>query len=246
MARLKQRGVAVKEGSPTDAALRGVVRFWSFAGPKGLNTELFVEPVLSQQPLRMKASGFMTGRGGMGHVAITTRRAEAMQAFWKEVFDARLSDEIDDRIDGIDLELTFLRLNERHHSLATASTRGVRINPLRTQIHHLNLQCASLDDVTQGYLRCRKLGYSIANSIGQHPNDRELSFYVTSPSGFELELGWNPIVVDEQSWKPHIYKGMSLWGHRPENLTLGARLRRVRQSLLSLTHREFAVPGESS
>ncbi|CAN0625301.1 Glyoxalase/bleomycin resistance protein/dioxygenase [Burkholderia multivorans] len=244
--RLGQRGLDVQEGGASDAAVRGVVRFWSVKGPKGLKVEMFTDAVLDSKPLRMKVSGIVTGQAGMGHVAITTRRPEAMQAFWKGVFDARLSDEIEERIDGIDLELTFLRLNERHHSLATASTRGVRINPLRTQIHHLNLQCASLEDVVQGYLRCRELGYSIANSIGQHPNDRELSFYVASPSGFELELGWNPIVVDEKGWSPCVYKGMSLWGHRPENMTVGARLRRFRQGLMSLTRNEFVVPGELS
>ena len=60
------------------------------------------------------------------------------------------------------------------------------------------------------------MGYAIANAIGQHPNDRELSFYVVSPSGFEVELGWNPIVVrDEAAWQPAHYQGISLWGHKP-------------------------------
>lgn len=198
LARLATRGISVQEGSTEEAALRGVSRFWFFAGPKKLRTELFTDAVLCDLPLQMKASGFVTG----AHVAITTRQPGVMQAFWKKVFDARLSDEIEDKNDHLNLDFAFLRLNERHHSLATASTRGVRWNPLRTQIHHMNLQCASPDDVTQAYFRCRAMGYPIANAIGQqHPNDRERSFYVESPSGFEFKLGWSPTVVDEHTWR---------------------------------------------
>jgi 2,3-dihydroxybiphenyl 1,2-dioxygenase len=242
--RLTNRGITVQEGSPSDAELRGVRGFWFFPGPKQLRIELFTEALDAAQPLQMKASGFVTGTAGMGHVAITTRRPEAMQAFWKDVFDARLSDEIEDRIDGMTLDFAFLRLNERHHSLATASTRGMRLNPLRTQIHHMNLQCSSLSDVTEGYLRCRAMGYPIANAIGQHPNDRELSFYVQTPSGFEIELGWNPLVVDEKSWQTATYRGISLWGHRPENLTWRVRLGRFRNGVKSLTRPEFTVQGD--
>ncbi|RQS60447.1 VOC family protein [Burkholderia sp. Bp8986] len=246
LARLSALGIDVREGSANEAALRGVQRFWYFTGPKRLRTELFTDAVLSDSPLQMKASGFVTGASGLGHVAITTRRPEAMQAFWKKVFDARLSDEIEDKIDGLNLDFAFLRLNERHHSLATASTRGIRMNPLRTQIHHLNLQCVSLDDVTQAYLRCRSMGYPIANTIGQHPNDRELSFYVRTPSGFEIELGWNPIVVDERAWRTTTYQGISLWGHRPENLTLRGRLGRARRAFASLLHPEFIIQGDQT
>ncbi|MGU7774825.1 VOC family protein [Burkholderia sp. MR1-5-21] len=246
LARLAAHGIRVQEGSPADAALRGVRRFWGFTGPKRLRTELFTDAIPADRPLQMKASGFITGASGMGHVAITTRQPEAMQRFWKKLFDARLSDEIEDRIDGMNLDFAFLRLNERHHSLATASTRGVRVNPLRTQIHHMNLQCASLDDVTGAYLRCRAMGYPIANAIGQHPNDRELSFYVQTPSGFEIELGWNPIVVDEHTWRTTVYQGISLWGHRPENLSTRVRLGRLRHGLASLFHPEFIVQGEQS
>ena len=159
------------------------------------------------------------------------------------MFDARLSDEIEDRIDGVNLDFSFLRLNERHHSIATASTRGVRLNPLRTTIHHMNLQAASLEDVTQGYLRCKAMGYEIANSIGQHPNDKELSFYVVTPSGFEVELGWNPISVKEEGWQPQRYRGISLWGHRPENLTMANRLGRFKNGLSSLARSEYTVQG---
>jgi catechol 2,3-dioxygenase-like lactoylglutathione lyase family enzyme len=190
----------------------------------------------------LSASGFITGALGLGHFAMTTREPEAALRFFQQVFDARLSDTIEDKLNGVTLELSFLRLNERHHTVALAATRGQRMNPLRTGIHHLNLQAASLDDVTEAYQRMRKLGFAISNGIGQHPNDREVSFYVASPSGFDVELGWNPIVVsDEAGWQPAHYQGISLWGHFPESLTLGSKLGQMGRGIASLTRKEYTV-----
>jgi 2,3-dihydroxybiphenyl 1,2-dioxygenase len=239
LTRLQARRIDVNEGSRAEALQRGVERFWAFDGPKRLRFELFVQPVLDDAPLDMLCSGFVTGALGMGHFAMTTREPEATLRLFQDLFDARLSDTIEDRLNGVTLELSFLRLNERHHTAAIAATRGKRMNPLRTAIHHLNLQAASLDDVTIAYRRMRQMGCAIANGIGQHPNDREVSFYVTTPSGFEIELGWNPILVtDEAQWQPAHYQGISLWGHFPESLTLGGKLSQMGRGLASLARRE--------
>ena len=246
--RLRGAQIDVREVGGAEAAERGVERLWAFTGPKRLRFELFTQPLLGPQALQMQASGFVTGAMGLGHFAMTTREPEAALRFFQNTFDARLSDTIEDRLNGVTLELSFLRLNERHHSVALAATRGKRMNPLRTAIHHLNLQAKSLDDVTEAYRRLRGMGYAIANAIGQHPNDRELSFYVASPSGFEVELGWNPIVVTEEAearWQPGHYQGISLWGHFPESLTLGSRLGQMGRGLASLTRKEYTVGASS-
>lgn len=239
--RLRTAGIDVAEAAPAEAAARGVLRLWVFQGPKRLRFEFFTRPLLAGPP-RLSASGFVTGALGLGHFAMTTREPEAALRFFQQVFDARLSDTIEDKLNGVTLELSFLRLNERHHTVALAATRGQRMNPLRTGIHHLNLQAASLDDVTEAYQRMRKLGFAISNGIGQHPNDREVSFYVASPSGFDVELGWNPIVVsDEAGWQPAHYQGISLWGHFPESLTLGSKLGQMGRGIASLTRKEYTV-----
>lgn len=246
--RLRERHIEVQQHPEDFARARGVRQLWSFEGPKRMRFELFTEALQSSAPLQMQSSGFITGERGMGHVAITTREPEAMRRFFEDLFDARLSDTIEDRLNGITLELSFLRLNPRHHSVAIAATRGQRMNPLRTNIHHLNLQAQSLEDVTQAYQRTRKMGYAIASAIGQHPNDRELSFYVSTPSGFEIEMGWNPIEVDaaaEAAWQPGHYQGISLWGHFPESLTLSAKLGQVGRGLSSLMRKEYTVGGQA-
>lgn len=248
LSRLRAAGIEVREISGAEAAERGVERLWAFTGPKRLRFELFTRPLVGTGPLAMRASGFVTGTMGLGHFAMTTREPEAALAFFQTLFDARLSDTIEDKLNGVTLELSFLRLNPRHHSVAIAATRGTRMNPLRTAIHHLNLQAFSLDDVTEAYRRLRGMGFSIANAIGQHPNDRELSFYVASPSGFEIELGWNPIVVHEEAetgWTPGHYAGISLWGHFPENLTLASRLGQMGRGLASLARKEYVAGAQA-
>lgn len=244
VARLKARGIVVQDGTPDEARLCGVERLVKFIGPKRLNFGIFTQPVPSEKPLQMLSSGFATGAGGLGHVAFSSREPEALQAFWQEVFDARLSDQIEDSPGGLVLDITFLRLNERHHSVAIAATRGRRMDPMRARIHHLNLQALNLDDVSGAYKRCREMGYSIANAIGQHPNDRELSFYVVTPSEFEIEIGWSPILVDETSWTPVKHKGISVWGHFKENDSLGLKLKMMRRAITSLNRPEY-VAGQS-
>lgn len=242
--RLEAAGLRLQNVAGAEAAARGVENLWGFEGPKRVRYELFSKPLLSTRPLEMRCSGFVTGRMGLGHFAMSTREPEAALNFFQRLFDARLSDTIEDRLNGVTLDLSFLRLNGRHHSVAIAATRGQRMNPLRTSIHHLNLQARSLDDVTEGYRRLRGMGCRIANAIGQHPNDREVSFYVATPSGFEIEIGWNPIVVTQEaeaSWKPGHYQGISLWGHFPEGLTMGSRLSQMGRGLASLTRKEHTV-----
>ncbi|MDE0853042.1 MAG: VOC family protein [Nevskia sp.] len=242
--RLAARGISVEEGSPAEAALRGVPGFLRVIGPKGLAVELYHNPHLSPEPLEMLSSGFVTGAGGMGHVAITTRLPDAALVFWKEIFDARLSDEIVEHVGGVTLDIRFLRLNERHHSVALATVRWPRLDPIRTRVQHFNLLAGSLDDVTAAFRRCKALGFEMAHEIGQHPNDKEVSFYVLSPSGFEVELGCNALVVDESNWKPASYQGISLWGHKPQNPsvfhTLGVNAGNFRRGLLSLLRREYS------
>lgn len=242
LARLRRRQIDVIQSTPEQARERGVAGFWQCTGPKGLRIELFTTPLLNDAPLHMRTSAFVTGESGMGHVAITSRMPEAMLAFWHEIFDARHSDDIVARISGLTLDIRFLRLNQRHHSIAVACTRGRRMDPIRTRIQHFNVQAATLDDLTAAYVRCRELGYSIALGMGQHTNDKELSFYVRTPSGFEIEFGWQPIVVVEHDWRPSVHQGISIWGHQPRQ-TVGDKLGELLRALRSLMGTEFMPNG---
>ncbi|MGJ4788112.1 extradiol ring-cleavage dioxygenase [Leptospira koniambonensis] len=236
---LKKRKIEVRKGSGIESSLRGVESYWEFFGPKGLKIEIFANPILTETPLNMLSKGFVTEKFGMGHVAMVSKQPEKLIEFWKEIFGARISDYIEQKMSGVVLDITFLRINPRHHSIAIAATRGLRMDPLSTRIQHLNIEAKNLEDMTQAYRRCKELGFEIAHGIGQHPNDLELSFYVISPSGFEFEVGWNPIPVSEIQWKQNKYKQISAWGHEPEISTALSRLNEFRRGILSLFRSEY-------
>lgn len=221
--------------------MRGVERIWRFVGPKRTGFELFLDPKLATDRPQTLVSGFATGARGMGHVAVTTRKPAAMIAFWREIFDARISDFIEDRIGGVNLKFTFLRVNPRHHSIAVAATRGLAMDPFATKIQHMEMQAATLDDVGEAYRRCRALGIRIMMAVGQHPNDRDVSFYAMSPSGFYFELGWCSKGDEDIEQAPQAtYQGVSLWGHKPQDQRFGDKLGQMRSAVTSLFRQEYA------
>jgi 2,3-dihydroxybiphenyl 1,2-dioxygenase len=241
LGRLAARGVKVEEAGGDEAAMRGVERIWRFIGPKRTALELFLEPKVAADPPKVLVSGFVTGVRGMGHVAITTRKPDAMIAFWREIFDAKISDFIEDRIGGVNLKFTFLRVNPRHHSIAVAATRGLRMDPFATKIQHMEMQVPTLEDVGEAYRRCRALKIRIMMAVGQHPNDRDVSFYAMSPSGFYFELGWSSKGDEDIESAPQTtYQGVSLWGHKPQDQTLADKLGQLRNGLTSLFRQEYA------
>ena len=242
--RVRSHGVPVIQGSAEEAELRGVERFVRFPGPNGLTQEIYVNPRKSSESLRFGATGgFVTGVDGMGHVAIATKKPHQMRGYYSTVFDARLSDYIDETINGVKFKIRFLRVNERHHTVAIAAVSRLPINPIRTRIQHCNVQVAELDDMTLAYQRVKDVGFDMALSVGQHTNDKELSFYAVTPSGFEWELGWNPIVVDESTWEPTTHQGISIWGHTPEGQTIVDLFERFKTGAQSVLHREDPVPA---
>jgi 2,3-dihydroxybiphenyl 1,2-dioxygenase len=241
LSRLAGHGVKVEEFAGDEAALRGVERIWRFLGPKRMALELFTEARLAADPPKLLGGGFVTGARGMGHVAITTLKYDAMIAFWREIFDARVSDFIEDKIGGVNLKFTFLRMNPRHHSIAVAATRGHAMDPFATKIQHMEMQVPTLDDVSEAYRRCRALGVKIMMAVGQHPNDRDVSFYSMSPSGFYFEVGWaSKEDEDIESAPQATYQGVSLWGHKPQDQTLGDKLGQMRNAVASLFREEYA------
>lgn len=245
MQRLQAEGIAVEKIEGEEAELRGVARFWRFRGPKKLSIEIYFEPLEAAAPPKLTVSGFVTGDQGFGHAAFVTRQPERTLAFWKRVFDIRYSDELHQSISGVPLDFVFLRFNRRHHSIALASTPKIRLNPIRTQPQHIEVQAASLNDIGTVYRRCKEMKFPIAMGVGQHANDKAVSFYVRTPSGFDIEYGWNPIAVEEDSWHPEVWDRISIWGHYPESLTVLERAGQLGRALASLARKEF-VPGPSA
>ena len=210
--RLEAAGVAVREGSAADAAERGVATLLRCADPNGNAVELFVGPRVATAPFRSTrlASGFVTGDQGLGHLVLITKSLREADRFYRDLLGLRLSDRIQTRLGGVlPVEIVFLHANPRHHSLAFAEA------PLPKRMHHFMLEVGSLDDVGRAYDRCLDAGVPIAQTLGRHPNDRMVSFYARTPSGFDVEFGWGARTIDDATWQARIYGEISEWGHRP-------------------------------
>ena len=77
------------------------------------------------------------------------------------------------------------------------------------------LQVKALDDVGMTCFLCQDQGVPVARGMGRHTNDHMVSFYMQSPSGFEVEYGWGARVVDDSTWQVQQHTRGSIWGHRP-------------------------------
>jgi 2,3-dihydroxybiphenyl 1,2-dioxygenase len=209
--RLARAGVPVRPGSASEAAARGVQELIVFEDPSGIRSELHHGPELGRRAFRSGklASGFKTGRMGMGHVLVNARDGAQTERFYRDVLGFRLSDYIDTEFMGQPLHAVFLHVNPRHHSLAFASL------DMPKRLHHVMLETNSIDDVGATFYRAQDLGVPIALSLGRHPNDRMLSFYGVTPSGFCFEVGAEGREVDDRGWEARTYHAVSDWGHRP-------------------------------
>lgn len=205
-------GVAYVWGGTADAVFRDVARLLRVCDPNGVVHEVYVEGTAPRSPFtpRVTRGDFVLGPGGLGHIVFGSADYEGSIAFAHDVLGARLSDVIEQQLaPGVSAHVTFMHVNERHHSIAFAGRKGAKA------LHHFMIEVARIEDV--GLARDRHLasGLAIAQDIGQHPNDRMISYYGATPSGFLVEYGWGGVKVDVNAWTPGAYDKMSEWGHRP-------------------------------
>ncbi len=209
--RLRAAGVVVAKATPEDAALRSVETLFRCVDPSGIPTELYCGAALSAQPFAspVVASGFVAAELGLGHLVVGTDDPAAAQAFYCDLLGLRVSDRIElpGRGSGV-LRLVFLRANARHHSIGLAARRYPK------RLHHFMLEVGSLDDVGRAHDRCQNAGIRITQTLGRHSNDRMVSFYAETPSGFAFEIGWGGRLIDGATSDVATFDTASDWGHR--------------------------------
>ena len=203
-------GVEVTPGSAALAERRGVVELMTFKEPGGVTVELYHGArVLSGEPVVSKtvASHFIAGELCCGHCVLRATDMDATEAFFFDVLGFKLSDRIICDMGGYQVNITFTHINPRHHSVAFGAG-------LPKHIHHFLLQVATLDDVGMAFDRAVDSGVRITQTIGRHPNDKMVSFYAQTPSGFDFEYGWGALEIDDDVWTPKVHNRVSEWGHR--------------------------------
>lgn len=209
---LESLAIATHDGDSVSARLRGVDRFFHFIGPVGTRHEI----ALGQQDAEASfvsdkvPHGFVTGDQGIGHVAFNSKNHKGDEKFMGEALFAHLSDYIYQPLpDGSTMHASFLHTSPRHHSIAFAEGLGGD-----SKLHHFELEMNRLEDVERAYECVQAAGIAIGLTLGQHSNDRIVSFYAHTPSKFLMEIGYGGLRIDdEESWEPVIHDRISEWGH---------------------------------
>jgi 2,3-dihydroxybiphenyl 1,2-dioxygenase len=209
-AQLERQGIKVVEATAAEAAARGVTRLLACEDPIGVRVELYVGDRNAEGAFVSPrgVSGFITGEQGLGHMVLADPNAQRAEAFYVQNLGFLLSDHIVLGPPGRQLTLTFLHCNPRHHTLALAPV------PSAKRLNHIMLQVASFDDVGYGLDRARSAGVEISSTLGKHTNDQMISFYMRTPSGFEIEYGYGGVEIDDSTWRPATHHATSFWGHK--------------------------------
>lgn len=204
--RLSARGVPVVEEKPEVAAYRGVAELYSCQDPDGNRLEFYWGQLAANETFRSPTDArFVAGALGVGHVVWRAKHFEECAVFYLDDLGFRLSDTatLGAR------QATFLHVNERHHSLAL-----LKGDPNAPSVSHLMLEVTTLDMVGRALDRCLDSGRKLRSSLGRHTNDEMVSFYVPSPSGFNLEYGWGGRLLDVETHVAVRYSTDGVWGHR--------------------------------
>lgn len=211
VATLEADGVATKN-DPALAAKRGVNGLVTCHDPAGNRIEFFHGALLTDQPFRSPTGvQFVTSKPGwgqlsFGHAVILVPDEAAAKHFYLDLLGFRLSD----TIDAGPGNANFIHVNPRHHSLAFAEVEGM------DGLNHIMVEVADIDMVGHTMDIVQEKGIPILQSLGRHTNDKMLSFYIMTPSGFFLEYGCDGLLIDDRTWTTSSYTSPSVWGHQGE------------------------------
>ncbi|WP_404302781.1 VOC family protein [Alicycliphilus denitrificans] len=185
----------------------------SFADPSGNRHEVVwgFKSDFAHFASPMGVSRFVTGGIGMGHTVLPAPDFAKTAAFFKDVMGFGLSDIMNFEppgTEGVMLPIHFLHCNNgRHHSLAIAGF------PVESGCVHVMVEVEGMPEVGRAMDRMRAHKVQQTATLGQHTNDKMISFYMRTPSNFDIEFGYGGAVLDWNEHIAHEFTRVSLWGH---------------------------------
>lgn len=211
---LTAAGYSVAEGDDALCARRQVDQARIVADPMGNRVELVTGHRDAATPFTSNSlvGRFVTDQGGAGHEVLLSKGVsrEEYLAFYLDLLGFKVSDTIVEELaPGIVADLIFLHCNPRHHSVAVGDI------PHPKRIHHFMIEVSDIRDVGLAWDRCLAAKQPIEMTLGMHPNDHMLSFYVSTPSGFAVEYGWGGLLIDDETWEVKTLDKLHWWGHAP-------------------------------
>jgi 3,4-dihydroxy-9,10-secoandrosta-1,3,5(10)-triene-9,17-dione 4,5-dioxygenase len=211
---LSQAGVDFTWGDSALIARRRVQNLLCFQDPSGNCHEAFWGVVSDFRKFNSAAGvqHFVTGEQGMGHVVLPAPNFDETVAFLSDVLGFGLSDLMKLRFtpdpDEPVTRLWFMHCNQRHHSL------GLFEMPMPAGCVHMMLEVNDVDEVGRCNDRRIAADVKLTGTLGRHANDHMVSFYMRSPSGFDVEIGAEGRIVDD--WSAYqVFESTvpSFWGH---------------------------------
>ncbi|MET4693431.1 VOC family protein [Endozoicomonas lisbonensis] len=206
---------------PGEIQARRVQALAKFRDPEGNRHEIFWGPVSDYSRFVSPAGvkGFVTGELGLGHVVLPATAFDRCREFYTHVMGFGLSDLMNVRFTPDpaepDKRLHFLHCNNaRHHSLAIFEM------PSDSGCVHMMLEVEDVDEVGRALDRQQAHGVKLSATLGRHINDDMVSFYMNTPSGFDLEYGSEGLVMD---WDKHTAFGTTATSHWGHDFSIGFR-----------------------
>ncbi|MEG0862565.1 MAG: VOC family protein [Pseudomonas sp.] len=205
-------GIEWQRASAEELEQRGVQALVSLKDPSGNCHELSWGHRSDCQPF-VSPHGvprFITGDMGLGHTVLPAPNFDATLAFAKDVLGFELSDIFNFRPDpsAPPIRIHFLHCrNARHHSLALAEY------PVPSGCVHVMVEVDSMTEVGRAHDRLLAHDVRLSATLGQHLNDRMTSFYMKTPSAFDLEYGFGGLQVDWAEHSAFEFTRVSIWGH---------------------------------
>jgi 3,4-dihydroxy-9,10-secoandrosta-1,3,5(10)-triene-9,17-dione 4,5-dioxygenase len=219
LAALEAAGRPVERADIMEARGRKVYELARSSDPAGNPMELFYGRFVDYAPFVSPAavSRFVTGENGdmgLGHVVLTAPNFEETHAFYKDVLGFGDTDLgrfflMGGGPDDPGVGFAFLHCNGRHHSLALG-----QLPESPNGAVHMMVEVGALEDVGRAYDRVLKGKVPLSATLGRHVNDKMTSFYMQTPSGFDIEYGWKGLVIDPETWVPTTSLAVSDWGHK--------------------------------
>lgn len=210
--RLAKGDIEVTRASDEEKKARAVVDMIHCKDPSGVRIEIFYGPKVEfEKPFHSARpiSGFLTGAQGLGHTVLSAPDIKASRNFYENLLGFLISDYITMEVaPKFSLNLVFMHCNPRHHTLALAPVKTPK------KLFHFMLQLNSLDDVGATHDLVKSRGIKLSMDLGKHTNDHMVSFYMKTPSGFDVEYGWGARVIDDATWHVTQHNSGSVWGHK--------------------------------
>ena len=212
--RIQAVGIDVQPGSDEEMAHRAVQGLAFFEDPAGNHHEIYwgrksdCKRMISPAGVRK----FITDPIGVGHIVLPAPNFDETASFFIDTLGFGISDTMslkftDDPAEPVK-RIWFLHCNARHHSLALFEM------PVPHGCVHAMFEVDSVDEVGRANDRRIAKNVALSATLGRHTNDEMISFYMTSPGGFDIEYGAEGKTVED--WEKHPAfesTSVSLWGH---------------------------------